>query len=50
VKIFRVGETDPLLWQLGYIDSEISKILQNRYQGGGTNALRRGQEEPRPRP
>jgi len=31
LKIFRIEEGDPLLWQLSYIDSEISKIIQNRF-------------------
>lgn len=31
LKIFRIGESDPLLWQLSYIDSEISKIIQSKY-------------------
>jgi E3 ubiquitin-protein ligase ZSWIM2 len=35
MKIFRISDSDPLLWQLSFLDSEISKILQNRYSGGG---------------
>ena len=29
-KIFRVSENDPLIWQLSFIDREISQILEGR--------------------
>lgn len=33
VKIFRIPDNDPTLWQLSFLDSEISKILQWRTAG-----------------
>ena len=32
LKIFRMDEGDPLLWQLAFTDSEIEKILERREQ------------------
>ncbi len=32
--MFRISDGDPLLWQLSYLDSEISKIIQSRFSGG----------------
>eukprot|EP00347_Sterkiella_histriomuscorum_P013158 403365789 len=39
-KIFKISDGDPLLWQLSYLDSEISRILQNRLSAQSTNAQR----------
>ena len=30
LKIFRIPEGDPLIWQLSFTDTEISKILEKR--------------------
>lgn len=30
LKIFKIDEADPLLWQLAFTDTEIDKILENR--------------------
>ena len=30
LKIFRINEGDPLLWQLAYTDTEMEKILEKR--------------------
>ena len=31
LKIFRIEPTNPLIWQLSYNDSEVDKIVANRY-------------------
>ena len=38
MKIFKIEEGDPLLWQLSYVDSEISKIIQNRFSARNSSA------------
>jgi len=30
IRIFRVDEADPLIWQLSFIDREIQQILEGR--------------------
>ena len=30
LKIFRIEQTDPLIWQLGFTDAELEKILERR--------------------
>lgn len=30
LKIFKIDEADPLLWQLAFTDTEIDKILERR--------------------
>ena len=31
LKIFRIAPDNPLIWQLAYTDTEIDKIIANRY-------------------
>jgi hypothetical protein len=31
-KIFRIGDNDPLLWQISYNDSEVDKIIASRFR------------------
>ncbi|TNV83538.1 hypothetical protein FGO68_gene6905 [Halteria grandinella] len=38
LKIYRIGENDPMVWQLSFIDAEISKIIQNRHSYGRRHA------------
>lgn len=37
--MFRISDGDPLLWQLSYLDSEISKIIQNRFQASSRRPI-----------
>jgi len=30
LKIFKIDEADPLLWQLAFTDTEVDKILERR--------------------
>ena len=30
LKIFKIEHNDPLIWQVGYLDTEIQKILERR--------------------
>ena len=48
VKIFRIDELSPLVWQLSFIDSEISKIIQNRHNY--MNRMRRNESDSSFRP
>jgi len=31
-KIFRIKDDDPLLWQISYNDSEVDKVIANRFK------------------
>ncbi|CAI2384236.1 unnamed protein product [Moneuplotes crassus] len=42
LRIFKIPEDEPLLWQLSYSDREINKIIQNRERG--MFRLRNGEE------
>ena len=38
LKIFRIEQTDPLIWQLGFTDAELEKILERREKALVRNA------------
>lgn len=46
LRIFKIPEDEPLLWQLSYSDDEINKIIQNRER----SMFRRQSEEGKARP
>jgi len=46
LRIFNLEPTDPLLWKLSYTDTELTKLMESRYEDSGRVWRRSSSHKP----